>query len=90
MPAIKPTPSRRSGQEVGAYFCQPAVTPAIDRIDQPSVIDLRQATVLRMLEKTPERYSCEAVIRAQPGLLCGASMSRCAPISIGSAMGGQV
>jgi len=66
------TPTRRRSQrgslDAGTFFCQPSELPDPDRIDLPSAAELRQETVLRILEGGHGETSCEVLMRANAGL----------------------
>jgi len=51
-----------------SFFCQDAIMTAEDRIDMPSPADLRQETILRLLQIHQPAPTCEALITADPGL----------------------
>jgi len=51
-----------------SFFCQDAIMTAEDRIDMPSPSDLRQETILRLLQLHQPAPTCEALITADPGL----------------------
>jgi hypothetical protein len=62
------TRRHRGSLDAGSFFCQVTELPAIDRIDLPNPAELRQETVLRILQNGSDETSCEDLMRAHAGL----------------------
>ena len=62
-------PTRISSQPIARdTFCQIAPTPEIDYIDRPNPAELRQDVLVKLLQRTTDPATCEALVEAEPKL----------------------